>query len=186
MGPPPHEHGSVGAEEQGLADDVVAVALTVSIGHEGTRAHAVSQRGDAEQLPLLLRVQIADETREIPILEEGVALGMEEERRGALAIEGVTVLGAGLVERDATRVDLVVVAAEILSDVDVVAVLQSTASATTRSASTCWRPRIMVVIPDSFHSPMRSRIRSFGPHSEISSASSSGTAAMASPFLPSR
>ena len=65
--------------------------------------------------------------------------------------------------------------------------LQRTASATTRSASTWFVASFRV--PTSFASfqrARRSRMRSFGPSSETSSASASGTAAMASTFLPSR
>ena len=61
-----------------------------------------------------------------------------------------------------------------------------TSSAITWSASGCWAPTISVVIPLSFHASSRSAIRSLGPMSEISSTSSSGTAAIASRLLPSR
>ena len=63
---------------------------------------------------------------------------------------------------------------------------QSASSAMICRASGCCAPMIIVVIPDSCHAPKRSAMRSFGPINAISSTNASGTAAMASAFLPSR
>src|SRR6185369_9072225 len=156
------------AEEQGLAHHVVAGALAIPLRDECSGAHRLAQPRGPEQLPLLLRMEVPDEVREIPVLEERVALGMKQQSWRHLPIERVAVSRAGFVQYDALRVDLVLVAAEVLADDDGFGrrrAAQSTASATVRKASGCWRARIIVVIPDSFHSASRSRIRSLGPHS---------------------
>jgi hypothetical protein len=65
-------------------------------------------------------VEVPHEVREIPVLEERVALGVEEQPRRYLAVEGVSISRAPLVKLDTLRVDLVLVAAEILADGDAV------------------------------------------------------------------
>ena len=61
-----------------------------------------------------------------------------------------------------------------------------TSSAITSSASGWSALQTSVVTGDCFHGSSSSAIRLFGPHSATSSTSSSGTAAVASAFLPSR
>ena len=55
-----------------------------------------------------------------------------------------------------------------------------------RSVSRSFVPTISVVTPAAFHSTRRSRIRSRGPQSAISSTRASGTAASASALRPER
>src|SRR5262249_4494240 len=73
-----------------------------------------------------------------------------------------------------------------MPDLPICTAAQSPTSAMTRSASGCWRSPTIVVPPASRHGSSRSAIRSLGPTSAISSTSSSGTAAVASCFFPSR
>jgi hypothetical protein len=64
--------------------------------------------------------------------------------------------------------------------------IHPTSSAIVRTASTLLVPQINVVTPASLQAANWSLIRSRGPHNATSSTSSSGTAAIASFFLPDR
>ena len=74
-------------------------------------------RSGLEELPLLARVQVADQVRQVP-RQVAIDLGVEEQ--GGRGIDGqVVAVDAGAVARHVVGLDPQVTAAQVLADVDV-------------------------------------------------------------------
>ena len=108
---------AVGRRPQHFGDDVVAIALAIALDDRDARAHRVADAQGLEELPLLARVQVADQVRQVP-RQVAVDLGVEEESGGGVGRQVVAV-DAGAVARHVVGLDPQVTAAQVLADVDV-------------------------------------------------------------------
>ena len=112
-----HEQPALGARDHvRLVHHVVAPALVVALHDRRARAHARADADRREQLPVLARVQVPEQVREVPLAEHRVALGVVQQRRGELRVERRVVVERVGVEVHHLARDVVLVAATVAPD----------------------------------------------------------------------
>ena len=74
------DNAALRVEDKAFIDDVFAIAPDVTVDDDGTRMEFVARPDRCEPLPLLPRVQIAKDVRQIPIMPAEYGRVQDESR----------------------------------------------------------------------------------------------------------